>query len=156
MIARLCLTHCKYSLWPKSNNNPMILICPITSFSCFLPHLCVCVCVDLQKTEVVLSECCPLQLCSTSDVFTAMMKRADGGNEEGTEKFCDSFFEWSIVFCSFLHSFFAILAAHPGKHVKLSPVTLHRHSELHVHTECVWNIHFLFTNKQPPDSTNEK
>ena len=46
LIACLCLTAAKHSPWPKPNCNPMILICPITSFSCFrLTALCVCECV---------------------------------------------------------------------------------------------------------------
>lgn len=65
LIARLCLTAAKYSLWPKPNCNPMILICPITSFSCFPPPPCVrkCVCVCPEKTEPPLSRHCLLQLC---------------------------------------------------------------------------------------------
>lgn len=58
----------KYSLWPDSNGNLMILICPITSFSSFLPHLYVCV-LAYRKQRL----CCYNVYCScvcTSDVFT--------------------------------------------------------------------------------------
>lgn len=51
LIARLCLTAAKYSLRLKLNCNPMIVICPITSFSCFLPVLCMHVCVCVQRVQ---------------------------------------------------------------------------------------------------------
>lgn len=59
LIVRLCLAAAKHSPWLRPNCNPMILICPITSFSCSLraaAWICVCVCVTESACMCVPSE----------------------------------------------------------------------------------------------------
>lgn len=82
LIARLCLTAAKHSSWPKPNCKPMILICPITSFSCFLltvmcgcvcNSVCVCVCPEKTETSLSLTAASDAAVCA-SDVFTQRMK----------------------------------------------------------------------------------
>lgn len=84
LIACLCLTAAKHSPWPKPNCNPMILICPITSFSCFLLialYVCASICVYLpgENRGFVVTVLSDAAVCA-SDVFTQRMKWIVEGN----------------------------------------------------------------------------
>ncbi len=87
LIACLCLTAATHSPWPKPNCNPMILICPITSFSCFLLTAlcvceCVCVCVWKQRPRCHCAVWCS---CVCFRCFYTKDKMIDEENEEGEE-----------------------------------------------------------------------